>query len=326
MKKKIIIGIDVSKNSLDVLVKSENSAEDYKIDNSVAVIRRFFKPFAQCEVVVAMENTGRYNWALYEVLAAFSFKVFVIPPLHLSKSLGLARGKNDKIDAKRIVDFISRHHDQLPVWKQSSEIVRKLKVLLSERRLRIKMKRSLSSVKKDYKLMKGMGLDTMLKRLNADEVKNLDKQIQVIENKIVELIKSDPNFYKKAKLIISVPGVGKVLCWHLLARTEGFSIIDSPRKLACYCGVVPFEHQSGTSVFRKPKVSMYADKSLKTLLHLGALSSIRCQNDLRDYYIRKVGEGKNKMLVLNAVRNKIIHRVYAVLKNEKPYEKYLAVS
>ena len=125
---------------------------------------------------------------------------------------------------------------------------------------------------------------------------------------------------------MSVPGVGKVLCWHLLARTEGFSIIDNPRKLACYAGVVPFEHQSGTSIYKKPKVSYYADKTLKSLLHLGAMSAIRCKNDLRVYYLRKVSQGKNKMAVINAVRNKIIHRVYAVIKNEKIYKNYLVTS
>lgn len=326
MNKNLTIGIDVSKDSLDILVKSDKSSEDYKIKNIGAAIRKFFKPYAKNNAIIAMENTGRYNWALYDVLSGFSFTVFVIPPLHLSKSMGLARGKNDKIDAKRIVDFISRHHDQIPVWKQPSDTVRKLKVLLAERRLRVDMKRRLASVKKDYKLMKGMGLDVKLRKLNEEEKKNLNKQIEVIESNINELIKSDPDLYEKAKLAMSVPGVGKVLCWHLLARTEGFSIIDNPRKLACYAGVVPFDHQSGTSVFKKPKVSFYADKTLKSLLHLGAMSAIQCKNDLREYYNRKVSEGKNKMAVLNAVRNKIIHRVYAVIKNKKPYENFLVVS
>ena len=165
MKKNLIIGTDVSKDSLDILVKTEEASEDYKIKNTSAAIRKFFKPFAQKEAIVAMENTGRYNWAIYDALSTFSFTVFVIPPLHLSKSMGLTRGKNDKIDAKRIVDFISRHYDQVPVWKQPSETVHKLKVLLAERRLRVDMKRRLASVKKDYKLMKGMGLDTSLKTL-----------------------------------------------------------------------------------------------------------------------------------------------------------------
>lgn len=71
---------------------------------------------------------------------------------------------------------------------------------------------------------------------------------------------------------------------------------------------------------------MLADKKIKSVLHLGAMSAIRLDNDLRTYYLRKVEEGKNKMSVLNAIRNKIIHRVFAVIKNQIPYQKDLVLS
>ena len=107
----------------------------------------------------------------------------------------------------------------------------------------------------------------------------------------------------------------------MIAKTEGFTKINEARKMACYAGVVPFENQSGTSLRHKPKVSYFADKSLKSVLHLAAMSAIRLENDLRVYYQRKVKEGKNKMLVLNAVRNKIVHRIFALIKTGKSYEK-----
>ncbi|WP_026260756.1 transposase, partial [Spirosoma luteum] len=94
-----------------------------------------------------------------------------------------------------------------------------------------------------------------------------------------------------------------------------------PKKMACHAGVAPFEHRSGTSVRGKTQVSHQARKRLKSLFHLGAMSVIRMKGELQDYYQRKVGEGKNKMLVLNAVRNKLIHRIYAVVKRGKKYDK-----
>ena len=112
----------------------------------------------------------------------------------------------------------------------------------------------------------------------------------------------------------------------LITKTNEFKSIQEPRKLACYCGVAPFSHSSGTSVNRKPRVSHLADKELKKMLHLGAMSAIRLDNDLREYYLRKTLEGKNKMSTLNAVRNKIIHRAFAVIKNKKPYENRLLLS
>ena len=131
---------------------------------------------------------------------------------------------------------------------------------------------------------------------------------------------------KQAELIKSVPGVGKVLSWLLISKTDGFTTINCPRKLACYSGVVPFENQSGTSIYRKPRVSIFADKNMKSTLHLAAMSAIQNNEELKKYYKRKVEEGKNKMLVINAVRNKIIHRVFAVIKRQKPYEINLVVS
>jgi transposase len=112
----------------------------------------------------------------------------------------------------------------------------------------------------------------------------------------------------------------------MLAKTEGFQTITEPRKMACYSGVVPFANQSGTSLKGRHRVSSYADKAIKAVLHLAAMSAIRLKNDLQHYYLRKVAEGKNKMSALNAVRNKIIHRIFAVIKKQQPYENLLLLS
>ena len=324
MKK--IVSIDVSSKTLDICIKEDGSKRFEKIDNTVKSIKSFFKSLNQPETIVAMENTGRYNWSLYEVLANFKGKIYVISPIHLKKSMGLVRGKNDKIDAERIGLFIEKNEADLVPWKQAPQGLRKLKVLLTERLSRIKMKRQLSIQKHDYKLMKTIGLDKKLSKLNAQLIENIEQQLKEIESNIEALIQEDVAMKDQANLIKSVPGVGKVLCWTLLAKTEGFTLINDPRKMACYSGVVPFDHQSGTSIKWKPKVSVFADKTLKSILHLAAMSAIRLNNDLATYYKRKVAEGKNKMSVLNAIRNKIIHRVFAVIKNQKKYNFDLVLS
>lgn len=326
MKNFEFIGIDVSSATLDVCIKVEGIKTSTVIENKTNKIEKFFKAYENRNVVVAMENTGRFNWPLYEVLASKNFPVYVIPPLHLKKSMGLVRGKNDKIDAVRIADFIEKNHQEMTQWKCSTVTIQKLKVLLTERNFRIKLKRQLLMQQHDYKLMTKLDLEKELLAMNKELICNAEKQVKLIEKKIEELIKTDNVLNEKANLIKSVPGVGKVLCWYLLAKTNGFENIDSPRKLACYSGIAPFEHQSGTSIYRKPRVSNFADKTLKSLLHLGAMTAIQRKNDLRVYYLRKVEEGKNKMSVLNAVRNKIIHRVYAVIKNQYFYKNNLVLS
>ena len=321
MEKIKFIGIDISSKTLDICIKSDGMRISMVIANEQGQIKEFLSnnSGSNIKLIIAMENTGRYNWTLYEVFAETNFQVYVIPPLHLKKSMGLVRGKNDKIDAVRIADFIEKNYQELIPWQPSSVSIRKLKVLLTERNYRIKLNRQLISQKSDYKRMHNMGLEDELTSLNAEMVENINKQIKILEDKIQNLIECDTQLKQMDKIIQSVPGVGKVLSWYFIAKTNAFTDIKDPRKMACYAGVVPFEHQSGYSIYRKPHVSVFADKLLKSLLHLGAMTAIRGKNDLREYYLRKVGEGKNKMSVLNAVRNKIIHRVFAVINKKTFY-------
>jgi len=324
---KIIVGIDISKATLDICLLRQSGQEHLVIDNDVKAIRRFFKTLPDPEqTIVSMENTGRFNWALYEALTDSPATVYVISPLHLKKSMGLVRSKNDKIDAERIARFTMKHYQELTPWLPPRKQVDQLKVLLTERNYRIKLKRQLLKMKHDYKLMKRLDLEQHLDAMNSELITQVKQQITQLEEQIEQLIKADEQLNNQAQLIKSVPGVGKVLSWYLIAKTNEFKSITEPRKMACYSGVVPFDYQSGTSLKWKQRVSMFADKMIKSLLHMGAMSAIRPDNDLRAYYLRKVKEGKNKMSVLNAVRNKIIHRVYAVLKKQTPYEKHLVLS
>jgi transposase len=323
-KNEIIIGIDVSKATLDICMNQMGTKSFHVIANNVKSVRKFFDSLSR-PAILAMENTGRYNWHLYEVLANTHNTVYVLNPLHLKRSIGLVRGKSDKIDAERICLYITKHSEDHQAWIPTSRSIQKLNVLLSERKKRIDDVRRLKCRRQDYKLMRTIGLDKSLDRLNKRQIKLLVTQIQIIEASIDTIIKEDETLNEQKNLITTVPGVGRILAWNLIATTAGFTKINDPRKLACFAGVVPFSNQSG--VFQgKAQVSLYADKNLKMLLHLGAMSAIRLNNDLELYYRRKVNEGKNKMSVLNAVRNKIVHRVCSVIKNKKEYQNHLVLS
>ncbi len=160
---------------------------------------------------------------------------------------------------------------------------------------------------------------------NKEQTVLLKQQIKDIEAQIDNLFKEDEELKEQLKLVQSVPGVGKIVAWNMISKTESFKRITTVRKFACYAGIEPFGNSSG--LFKgKSRVSFFADNSMKTLLHLGAMVAIQLDNDMAIYYRRKVEEGKNKMSVLNAVRNKIIHRVFAVVQNKKMYQNHLVVS
>ena len=323
---KDFIGIDISKLTLDVFVKNCSTTQHHQIENSSKAIKKFFKSFSNdANTLVGMENTGRYNFELYEILNSMSMLVFVINPLHLKKSIGLLRGKNDKLDSERICVFLEKNYMDLQPWIPKSLDIQKITLLNTERRHRVKMRAGLLKQMKDLSFLKNQTDKEMIK-LNKQLILLLDKQIKTIEKKMMQIIESNIELKDQYERIQTVPGVGKVLATMLIVKTNGFTEILSARKMACYSGVVPFDHRSGSSVYYKPRVSTMADKELKKILHLAALSSIRLKNDLALYFQRKVLEGKNKMSVLNAIRNKIIHRVYALIKNNSVYENNLQMS
>lgn len=142
-----------------------------------------------------------------------------------------------------------------------------------------------------------------------------------VDQQISMLIKQDEQLNQLFNLITSIPGVGLITATEVVLATDEFKAINDPKKLACHAGVAPFEHQSGSSIRGRTRVNQHARKRLKSLFHLAAMSAIRSKGEIQDYYNRKVADGKNKMLVLNAVRNKIIHRIYAVIRRGEKYNK-----
>ncbi|OPB98676.1 hypothetical protein BAS10_03090 [Elizabethkingia meningoseptica] len=323
---KVFIGIDISKATLDIYVASTSLAQHYQLENTPKAILKFFKTFDNTpNIIVAMEDTGRYNFALYAILSTMNFSVYVVNPLHLKRSIGLLRGKNDKIDSQRICRFIEKHYMDLELWQFSSLAIQKLSVLRTERRHRIKIKSGLKAQLKDEEFLKGI-IDKEMIKLNKAMITLIDKQIRVIEEKMMRIINASTELKDQYQRLQSIPGVGKVLATLMIIKTKGFTEIKSARKMACYSGIAPFEHRSGSSIYYKPRVSTMADRELKKILNLAAMSAIRLKNDLALYYHRKVQEGKNKMAVLNAVRNKIIHRIYAIIKNNSVYQNNLFLS
>src|SRR5690606_33656755 len=261
--------------------------ESLVIKNQEKVIAKFFKSILKEAVIkhhICIENTGKYAWVLISVLAELDCYFYVVNPLHLKRSLGLTRGKNDKIDAIRIARFIKKNHDETDLFIPRRNIIEQLQIPLSERKFRINHKKQLATKNKELKVLRDKKIAKQIKKENDKLIKEITLQVKRLEDQIKKLIKNDKTLKALQKQLKSVPGIGDILCWNLIVKTNEFKSIKDPRKLACYSGVAPFRNTSGTSVFGKNRVSNLADKSLKKLLHLGALSAIRLNNDLAVYY------------------------------------------
>lgn len=333
MKRETFWGLDISKKTIDLtILESGSIIGQYVLDNTPHKIQMAFSEYMahlglsweMC--VFCMENTGTYGYQLLNYLSANSNAVYVVNPLHLKKSMGLVRGKNDRIDAQRIAKFISLNYSEMTTYAKPENSLSILKILLVRRAQYVKISAQVSVPTKEQKGCVDKRITKQLEKLDAPVLTSIKKVIKELDAQIRSIIQHCAKLNLLFKRICSVPGVGPVLGVNLLVITNGFTRLYDPKCLASFAGVAPFEFTSGSSIRRKPRVSQMGDKNLKKLLHLAALSVIRYEGELKVYYQRKIKEGKAAMTALNAIRNKIIHRVCAVVRLEKNYQNPLVLS
>jgi transposase len=322
------LGIDVSKEYFDAVVilnSDKTNTVHNQFINSSNGLRELIKWLKsnQCtkqNTLVCLEHTGMYGKVIIRHLLAKDFNLWVEMSLKIIRSIGVQRGKSDKIDAERIAHYAMKNQDDAQIYQAPRKIIDQIKKLIF---LREHLITTRAMLVRNGNELKGFEpeLSKLHKKYTKATIKGINKDLMNIENELDAIIKSDEqltNIFEKAT---SVTGVGKVTALLLICFTNEFQMYETPRQLACYCGVVPFEHTSGKSVRARPRVHYMANKKLKKQLHMCAISSIRADGELKEYYQRKVTEGKNKMLVINNVRNKLIHRICACVKNNKLYEK-----
>jgi transposase len=149
----------------------------------------------------------------------------------------------------------------------------------------------------------------------------LDQDLKAIEAQMKDVIDGDDELKKLFDLVTSVVGIGFVTAVNLIVYTNEFKLFTNHRQLPCYSGIAPFEHKSGSSIRGRTRVSHLANKKMKKYLHMASLTGIKKDEGLKTYYERKVAEGKSKMSVINAVRNKLLARVFAVVNRGLAYQK-----
>jgi transposase len=266
------------------------------------------------ETLFCLEYTGIYGVKILSFLNKKGCLIWMEMGSVIKKSMGLARGKSDKVDAIKIALYAYKNREDVVPWQPPRPVINELKRLLGERNRLITCKNILKNPiqEEDKKRRK-------LYSTSNKVLQQIIKQIKEIDLSIKLLITSDDKLNEKVKLMTSVPGIGIITASYFICFTNEFTLYRTVKQLACYCGVVPFEHTSGTSIRGRSRVSHMANKRLKTLLHMGALAAIRDDAELKSYYDRKVKEGKNKMLVINAVRNKLVERMVTVLQRKTPY-------
>lgn len=323
------IGIDISKATLDWAVVAANKLLfHHKSSNDQKGIICFMKHLQQqcpqatlLNSLYCMEHTGIYNNHLLDFFQHKQANLWLEHPVHIKESLGMIRGKNDKVDAQRIALYAYKNRDEVRLWVPKREVIQKLDRLTATRSRLVKVRKMLQSPLTDSEGFISKKDHTAQKKACQKTLDALAQDIKQVQAEITATIEHDPYLKELYGYVQSVKGIGPAIATELLIVTNEFKTITDPKKLACHAGVVPFVHSSGQ--YRgKAKTSNKANKPLKALLHNGAMSAIQHSQELKAYYVRKTAEGKNGMLVINNVCNKLIHRVFACVQRREKYKDF----
>ena len=323
MKKSYIIGVDVSKLKLDMHCYGQSNS--LVISNDSKGFKSFLKWVKKAvskdtsAVMVVMEYTGIYTYGLEQFLQQQGIGYVKRPALDIKRSVGMKRGKTDQADARMISQYGWYRREELKPMKPVSDAQQQLQQLMRYRDKLVADRASYEARIGELRGQLGEKLPAQIIASSEYIMEVMEVEIKEAKQGIEELIESDNGLKVNYDLVKSVQGIGFVTAVHLLIVTENFTRFSNARKFACYAGVAPFEHSSGSSIRGRTKVSPLANKKIKSLLTLAAICAVKHDPELKAKYAQKIQEGKAKMSALNMIRFKLIERVFAVIKRQSPY-------
>lgn len=321
---KQFFGVDISKKTIDVTMLQNNLNVHKQFSNDELGMQQLLSwvkalKVKTDETLFCMEATGLYCFTLTHFLVNNAIDTWIEHAAQIKKATALARGKNDKVDSLRIAAYASKNLERLRLWKPMNSALEKIKHLATLRDRIVETQKKLIVPIKEFEDVGNVEMAKILTKTIKKSIAALDTDLQNIEKQILKILNEDVVLARKYIHATSVVGIGFVTAINLMVHTNGFTQMTDVRKLACYCGVAPFEYTSGSSIRGKTKVHFMANKKLKCNLHMASLTAIKFDIDIKKYYERKCADGKNKMSVLNAVRNKLLARVLSCVNNEKVY-------
>ena len=317
------VGIDVSKKTIDAYCQATGKGNVF--ENSFRGFEKMCRWLTMQKIQLTdcwfvFEYTGMYSIPLTRFCSAGNLRHTLVPGLAVKRSLGISRGKADHIDARRIACYAAEKIASLRPAAAYSETIEKLKRLINLRNSLVVQKGGLKQRNEQMQQYHQLSSKDVEIVVQKKLIKAIDVQILKVEQAIKDLITSQESLTKQYQLLISIKGIGFVVAVNMIAYTDNFTRFTDARKFACYIGTAPFEHSSGTSIRGKTRVSYFAYKKLKSLIDLAAKSAIKSDPELKQYYLKRVESGKSKMSTINVVRNKILTRIFAVVKRETPYQ------
>jgi transposase len=321
------VGIDISKLTIDaaLYVSATDPSLHQQFENRPSGFRKLLAWVHQrsgpVDLLFCLEHTGIYALPLCCFFTQHKLSYSLQSALHVKRSMGIQRAKNDKADAVMLARFAYLYRDEIKLSQLPSKTLLKIQHLLAYRQRLVKNKVVLEVAAKELASFVEKELSTSIIRDSQRHIAQLMASMRLVDKQLQIVIAEDQEVQRTYQLATSVTGIGLQTAAYLLVHTQSFKNFDNWRQLACFAGTVPFEYTSGSSVRGRSKLSKIGHMKLKALLSNGANAVIQSPNEFADYYNRKILEGKPKLVALNGVRNKLLSRVFAAVQRGTPYIK-----
>jgi len=265
-----------------------------------------------------MEATGVY----YEELAYFlhdkGLSVQVVLPnmsKNYLKSLNI-KTKTDKIDAKYLSQFgVER---DIPLWNPPPVFFKRLRSLTRYHCQLQEQKTVFSNMLHSVDFTHDS--DAYVEKSIKQTIKVIEKQIKDCEKRIKDLIAEDPDVNERIKNVTTIKGVGIMTVATIISETQGFHIFNSIKQLVSYSGYDVVERQSGSSIKGKTRISKKGNKYIRRALYFPALSSVRFNKHMKEFYTRIFERRYQKMVSYVAVQRKLLTLIYTLWKNNEVYD------
>lgn len=318
----IVIGIDVSKKTLDVVFRKEDLKRHQIFDNSPFGFNRLMQWINRQTggaVHACLESTGTYGEGVAEYLFQHGHQVSVVNPARIKRygESKLHRNKTDKADADLIAEFCAKECPNL--WSPQPEYQKHLRNLVRYLDDLEKMRQQ-----ERNRLSSGIQDDFVLAEIKAHII-FIEQHMKSLHAAIDELVAATPALKEQSDLVTSIPGIGKFTAARLLSEIGNIANFDDAPQLAAFAGLNPKGFKSGTSVHKKTRISKEGRAFIRYILYMPSLVAWKCNPIVHAFCSRLEGNGHPKMAIVAAAMRKLLHLVYGVLKHSKPFDpNYLA--
>ena len=316
---KIVLGIDVSKKTLDAALIFDNRTFCKQFKNSADGFRLLAAWLASLQITrihACLEATGTYGEAIALFLHERGHLVSIVNPLRIKgyAQSNMQRNKTDRLDARLIADFcLTQEPDE---WQPPSEAVKPLQSLVRRMEVLEGMRQSEENRLANAGLEIKPSIERMI-TLIKDEIRELERQIK-------QHFDRNPDLKEQSELLQTIPGIGERTANLLLSEIE-FDRYDSARAIAAQAGVTPRKKQSGTSL-KQTGLSKLGNARIRRALYFPAIVARQHNGIVKEFAKRLKKNGKTPMQIVCAAMRKLLHIAFGVLKHKRPFDASLAFS